>query len=195
MVYAYEWIKCMHFYNIEMKVRCFAQGCMMVADSSFLWVKNRLKYKCCMWARELIFFCWTNNLQYPVEGNAKCRHLKNDLKGTLRQVFFCLRPRIPYPSLLTHCLRVYRILIHTGKGGGGTVNQREEKRGSSSQSCVENTNMTADCLQFINQKRAIFSTKLCDGELPTHTLYLRQATLTFDRSCLGQHLWQRTRDL
>ncbi len=53
--HAYVWIKCMHFYNFEMKVRCFAQGCMMVADSSFLWVKNKLS-KCCMWARELIFF-------------------------------------------------------------------------------------------------------------------------------------------
>ncbi len=43
-----------------------------------------------------------------IEGNAKCRHLKKfTCKGTL----------IPPPPL-THCIRVYSILIHTGKGGG-----------------------------------------------------------------------------
>jgi hypothetical protein len=62
-------------------------------------------------------------------------------KGTMRQVFFCLRPRTPYP--LTHCIRVYSIPIHTEKGGRGEeLNQREEERGNSSQSWVENTNMT-----------------------------------------------------
>jgi hypothetical protein len=62
-------------------------------------------------------------------------------KGTMRQVFFCLRPTTPYP--LTHCIRVYSILIHPEKGGrGGELNQREEERGNSSQSWVENTNMT-----------------------------------------------------
>ncbi len=31
-----------------------------------------------------------------IEGNAKCRHLNNmTCKGTLRQVFICLRPRTP----------------------------------------------------------------------------------------------------
>jgi hypothetical protein len=41
-------------------------------------------------------------------------------KGTLGQVFVCLLPS------LTHCIRVYSILIHTGKGeGGGEFNQRE----------------------------------------------------------------------
>ncbi len=28
-------------------------------------------------------------------------------------------PRTPYPPTLSHCIRVYRILIHTGKGGRG----------------------------------------------------------------------------
>jgi hypothetical protein len=33
-----------------------------------------------------------------IEGNAKCRHLKQlTCKGTLRQVFICLRPSPPYP--------------------------------------------------------------------------------------------------
>jgi hypothetical protein len=35
-------------------------------------------------------------------------------KRTLRQVFICLRPGTP---AVTHCVRVYSILIHTGKGG------------------------------------------------------------------------------
>jgi hypothetical protein len=38
-------------------------------------------------------------------------------KGTLRQVFICLRTRTPYPPL-THCIRVCIQYIHTGKGGG-----------------------------------------------------------------------------
>ncbi len=66
------------------------------------------------------------------EVNAKCRHLKLlTCKGTFRQVFICLSPRIPYPSPLTHCIRVYcipitgTVLIHTGKGEGGELNQRE----------------------------------------------------------------------
>jgi hypothetical protein len=44
-------------------------------------------------------------------------------KGTLRQVFICLSPRTPYPPPLTHCIRVYRIRIHTGNRG--ELNQRE----------------------------------------------------------------------
>ncbi len=44
-----------------------------------------------------------------------------------------LRPRNPYPPL-PHYIHVYSILIHTGKGEGGELNQREGKRGNSSQS-------------------------------------------------------------
>jgi hypothetical protein len=62
-----------------------------------------------------------------IEGNAKCRHLKKlACKGTLRQVFICLKLRsLSPPPLLTHCTvckRVCSILIHTGKGGGGGGN-------------------------------------------------------------------------
>jgi hypothetical protein len=35
------------------------------------------------------------------------------------QAFICLRHRTPYPPTLTHCVPVYSILIHTGKGGAG----------------------------------------------------------------------------
>ncbi len=47
-----------------------------------------------------------------------------------------LRPRTSNPPL-THCIRVDSILIHTWKGGGGELNQREGERGSSSQSWVK----------------------------------------------------------
>ncbi len=122
-----------------------------------------------------------------IEGNAKCRHLKKlTWKGSGRQVLICLRPppllgfclgcsinfvgsescqiqsvkllqnmvsnRTPYHPLLSHS-----ILIHTRKGGGGELNKREGERGNSSQSWVENTNMTEwtqDCyLQSINSDK------------------------------------------
>ncbi len=64
---------------------------------------------------------------------AKCRHLKNfSCKGTLWQVFICLRLIILYPSpspytLYTYVIRVYSILIHPGKGVTGVeLNQRED---------------------------------------------------------------------
>ncbi len=48
----------------------------------------------------------------------------------------------PIPSHpITHCICVYSTLIHTGKGGGFEPEKRLE--GNSSQSWVENTNMTA----------------------------------------------------
>ncbi len=43
---------------------------------------------------------------------------------------------------------VYSILIHTGKGGGKQLNQREREVGNSSQSWVENTNMI-DCISSL----------------------------------------------
>ncbi len=56
-----------------------------------------------------------------IEVKAKCCHLKKlTCKGTLRQVFICLRPRSPYIlNPLTDCMRVHRILIHTWKGERG----------------------------------------------------------------------------
>ncbi len=62
-----------------------------------------------------------------LEGNANCRHVKKlTCKGTLRQVFICLTPRAPFsPTPFTHCIRVYSILIHTGKEGGGRVDRGE----------------------------------------------------------------------
>jgi hypothetical protein len=47
-------------------------------------------------------------------------------------VFIWLRPRTPNLSPLTHCIlvRVYSILIHTGKGGKGKSSSREKGRGA-----------------------------------------------------------------
>jgi hypothetical protein len=96
-----------------------------------------------------------------LEGNAKCRHLKQlTCKGTLRQVFIWLRPRTPYPRPLAHCKRVYSMLIHTGEGV--ELNPREGERGNRgeyrSQNWVENTNMT-DCTQEICYLQSINSDK------------------------------------
>jgi hypothetical protein len=80
-----------------------------------------------------------------IEGNAKCSHLtKLTGKWTLRQVFYlseAQNPIQPSPPPL-HTVYVYTeitvTLIHTGKGGRVVP----ESRFNSSQSWVENTNMT-----------------------------------------------------
>jgi len=60
-----------------------------------------------------------------IDGNAKCSHIKKlTCKGTLRQVFICLRPRSTYPPYNVKCT-VYSMLIHTGKGGGVEPERRE----------------------------------------------------------------------
>jgi hypothetical protein len=70
-------------------------------------------------------------------------------KGTLRLVFYLSEdlpppPYNPHSPPLTH-----NILIHTEKRErGGRANQRVGLRGNSSQSWVENTNMT-DCISSL----------------------------------------------
>jgi hypothetical protein len=58
-------------------------------------------------------------------------------------------PILPPPPYTLYSIRLYSMLIRTGKGGWpgwvGEFNHREGGRGNSSQSCVENTNMT-DCI-------------------------------------------------
>jgi hypothetical protein len=54
-----------------------------------------------------------------IESNAKCRHLRKlPCKGTLRHVFY-LPEAEPHTPHLTHCICVYSIPCHTGKGGAG----------------------------------------------------------------------------
>jgi hypothetical protein len=73
---------------------------------------------------------------------------KLTFKGSLRQVFICLRPRTPYPPL--HTVYVYTVYLFTQRKvkGWGELNQREGQRGNSSQSWFESTNMT-DCISSL----------------------------------------------
>jgi hypothetical protein len=65
-------------------------------------------------------------------------------------VFFCLRPRTPYPAPLTH---KYTFSHRERERGEGVLNQREGERGNRgedrSQSWVENSNMIECKLKFL----------------------------------------------
>ncbi len=68
-----------------------------------------------------------------IENKAKCRSKqKFTWKGTLRQVFYLSEASsasmTPYSPPLTHCIRVYSILIHTGTGKGGGVGELTRSR-------------------------------------------------------------------
>ncbi len=69
---------------------------------------------------------------------AACRKIR------LRQVFICLRPRTPLPPhILYKCIQ-----YSYSHRDGGRVNQSEGYWGNSSQSWVENANMT-DCMSSL----------------------------------------------
>jgi hypothetical protein len=63
-----------------------------------------------------------------IECNAKCRHLKNcPVKGLCCRCLSVWGPEPHTPPPLTHCIRVYSILIHKGKDQKGReLNQRED---------------------------------------------------------------------
>jgi hypothetical protein len=51
---------------------------------------------------------------------------KNQFDSIVAAGVYLSEAQNPIPPPLTHCIRVYSILIHTGKGGeGGELNQRE----------------------------------------------------------------------
>ncbi len=55
----------------------------------------------------------------------------------------------PIPPPLLHTAYEYIVYLFTqGEGGGGELNQRDGYRGDSSQSWVENTNLT-DCISSL----------------------------------------------
>ncbi len=90
---------------------------------------------------------WTNQLNRQQSTKRKCRHLqKLTCRGTLQQVFICLRPppNTPHPLPAAYCLSILSltVLCYRKGGEGEELNQREGYRGNSLQSWVENTNMT-----------------------------------------------------
>jgi hypothetical protein len=51
---------------------------------------------------------------------------KIDLKRSFAACICLSETQNPIPPLFIHCIRVYSVLIHTGKGGGWEeLNQRE----------------------------------------------------------------------
>jgi hypothetical protein len=54
-------------------------------------------------------------------------------KGTLRQVFICLRPRTPYPPPPLHTVYVSKVCVHIlftqVRGWGGELNKKRRGEG------------------------------------------------------------------
>jgi hypothetical protein len=67
---------------------------------------------------------------------------KMTCKRTLRQGFICLRHRTPYPPLYTSYACIQYTYSHRKGGTGRIVEPERLGNGNSSQSWVENTNMT-----------------------------------------------------
>ncbi len=71
----------------------------------------------------LFYFCvktCNHGLINYIGTKAKCRHPnKLTCKGTLRQVFICLRPRTAYPIRLRHCIPCIKYTYSYREGGGG----------------------------------------------------------------------------
>jgi hypothetical protein len=63
-----------------------------------------------------------------LDTKTKCRHLQKfrDFAASFYLSEAPSPPMTPYPPPpVTHCMRVYSVRIHTGKGEGGKANQRE----------------------------------------------------------------------
>ncbi len=84
-----------------------------------------------------------------IEGNAKCRHFKNwQIKGLSDRCLSVWRPEPHIPPPYTLYTLIQYSYSHRERGSGGGWNLREGERGNSSQSWVENTNMT-DCISSL----------------------------------------------
>ncbi len=77
-----------------------------------------------------------------IEGNAKGRHIKQlTCKGTLRQVFICVRPGTPYLPPLRN-VYVYTVYIFIqGRREGGIIEPERRLEGQKFTKPVENTIM------------------------------------------------------
>jgi hypothetical protein len=80
-------------------------------------------------------FCMTENERFGLVFVKTGSLNSGTVKGLSDRCFICLRPPpLLWPHTpLTHCIHVYSILTHTGKGGG-RANQRKGYSGNSSQS-------------------------------------------------------------
>ncbi len=84
--------------------------------------------------------CMDRRKSKLIEGNAKCRHPKKlTCKGTLRQVFICLRPRTPHQPPPLHTVYVY---TSSHRDGGGVIEPERRLEGQQSTKLGRNTNMT-----------------------------------------------------
>jgi hypothetical protein len=84
----------------------------------------------CQWI--FTMYALAHELINHIDTKAKCHLNKLTGKGTLRQVFICLRSRTPYPrphTLYVYVYSIRSILFHTGKGGGGRVEPERRSEG------------------------------------------------------------------
>jgi hypothetical protein len=88
-----------------------------------------------------------------IEGNAKCRHLKKlTYKGSLWQVFICLRPKNPIPPPPPLQTVQYMCIQYTyshRKGGGVEPERRLEGQQFTKQGRVENTNLSINFEKYL----------------------------------------------
>ncbi len=90
---------------------------------------------------------WQHGLINYTDTKAKYRHIqKLTCKGTLRQVFICLRTRTPYTTPRTHCIQY---TYSHSEGGGGDSWTREKVRGAT----VHKAGSKYQHLQFINSDK------------------------------------------
>ncbi len=90
----------------------------------------------------------THGLINYIDTKAKCSHLKIwPVKGLCGRCLSVWGPEPQHPPSL-HTVYVYTVYLFTQRKGGGRLNQREGKRGNSSQSWVENTS-TTDCISSL----------------------------------------------
>ncbi len=82
----------------------------------------------CAW-----LFVWGQRKIRLIEGNAKCRYLKNwPVKGLCGRCFICLRPPpLPWPHIPPplHTVYVYAVYLFTQEKGGGELTS-EKVRGA-----------------------------------------------------------------